>query len=681
MDNLFAIGVGLGLRALIDVVTKHNHRVNGSLVGLWEGAVLRHFISKYPSSLDPYVAYGFRLLVDLLWTSSYVRLLIVVLWTFMGILLSDIGLDLYADRRIRRLMRSVRHTIIYPLLHQLSRSSSLSAAIPSRVQFFQISRSAGSARTTISTTSTARSPPGVRSPNPPLTPTDVSGPTRSGAATPGPSRRPALRVPGQFSDRYSETDTDAPPMSREPSVTSPGEGSITSRSSSERTPSVSFSDPLVSQTRPTLPFSRRYQTGTPIGYTSPPPVLLPLRSILSPPTVPLPHPATPPPERPRTPSELEYVTISAIPDNIERRNPVRAVLSDDERSIGSSLRGKSDRSGLTTPTSDTSRPNINVYSPEPVKSGLTTPANRPSTPRHELPPVRVLDEAARTASVVTGDFSDATPIPIPIRLYDRGAEDDAEQVKASLLHPELLPDINTPQPSPGLVSPTQYLPSPVDEKAPIRMPEPQLHSDVGASRLSTSEPPPAYEHTPGEQDDDTPGGSVISNLGDRQRLLQRAESLRSIADQSEKRRTQLRKELEAARRNREWWNAFRLKHEMDMAEKETRDMHAKAARRFYRGMCSPVPASVGNMLMIAVYSAHNLRPEPQTIDVHRLKVVEALEKVDQALYDAIVTNTPELRIITGRGNHSKNGIPALKLAIIGAMQEYVRASVRLPAIC
>ena len=62
MDNLVAIGLGLGLRALIDTVTHHNHRVDGSLVGLWEGAVLRHFVSKYPSSLDPYVAYGFRLL-------------------------------------------------------------------------------------------------------------------------------------------------------------------------------------------------------------------------------------------------------------------------------------------------------------------------------------------------------------------------------------------------------------------------------------------------------------------------------------------------------------------------------------------------------------------------------------------------------------------------------------------
>lgn len=72
-----------------------------------------------------------------------------------------------------------------------------------------------------------------------------------------------------------------------------------------------------------------------------------------------------------------------------------------------------------------------------------------------------------------------------------------------------------------------------------------------------------------------------------------------------------------------------------------------------------------------------MKPEPQTIDVHRLKVQEAIEKVEQALYDAIVTNTPELRIITGRGNHSKGGIPAIKLAVIGLMQEYVSSPFQL----
>ncbi|KAI0692025.1 hypothetical protein C8T65DRAFT_670167 [Cerioporus squamosus] len=642
MDNLLAIGVGLGLRALIDTVTHHNHRVNGSLVGLWEGAVLRHFISKYPSSLDPYIAYGFRLLVDILWTSSWMRLVIVVLWTFMGILLSDVGVDLAADRRFRRLMRSVRHTVIYPLLRQFSRSrsSSSSSAAP-RAQFFQIPASA-------STTSTFRSPPLQ-----PRSPTDASGPARAGAATPGLPRRPALRVPGSFSDRFSETDTDAAPsISRDPSITSPREGSVTSvsRSSSSRTPSVTFSEPLVAQMQPAPRHSSRSASRPPpvvplpagagvYTYTTGPP-----RSILSPPVLsPPPLPGPFPPERPRTPSELEYVAIPAIPDSIEQINPVQSpsrALSDDERSIGSSLRGK-DRSGLTTPTSDTERPRFGaIYSPEPVNSGLTTPER----PHFGLPPVKVLDEAGRTPSVASRDLSDVNPIPIPIRVHERAAEDDAQQVQASL-HPELLPDISTPQPSPGLVAPAQYLPSPVDEKRPMRMPEPQpaVPSDVGTSRLSMSAPPPPYEHTPGtvpEEDEDTPAG----------RLLQRAESFRSIADETDKRRQQLRREWQDAKRNREWWTAFRLKHEIDRAEKETKELHAKAARRFYQ--------------------AHNMRPEPQTIDVHRLKVAEAVEKVEQALYDAIVTNTPELRIITGRGNHSKSGIPAIKLAVIGLMQDY-----------
>lgn len=64
-----------------------------------------------------------------------------------------------------------------------------------------------------------------------------------------------------------------------------------------------------------------------------------------------------------------------------------------------------------------------------------------------------------------------------------------------------------------------------------------------------------------------------------------------------------------------------------------------------------------------------MKPEPQSIDVHRLKVAEAVAKVQEALYDAIVAGVPELRIITGRGNHSKGKIPVLKNAIIGAMQE------------
>ena len=64
--------------------------------------------------------------------------------------------------------------------------------------------------------------------------------------------------------------------------------------------------------------------------------------------------------------------------------------------------------------------------------------------------------------------------------------------------------------------------------------------------------------------------------------------------------------------------------------------------------------------------------------MHRLKVAEAQEKVERALYDAVVTGVPELRIITGRGNHSKVGILRLKLAIISAMEECVHSSLNHP---
>lgn len=108
--------------------------------------------------------------------------------------------------------------------------------------------------------------------------------------------------------------------------------------------------------------------------------------------------------------------------------------------------------------------------------------------------------------------------------------------------------------------------------------------------MTMSEPPPAYEQTPGEAEDgsgsNTPAQSVISHAGDRTRLLQRAESFRSTADEVDKRRAQLKRELEEARRYKDHWAAFRLKHEIDRAEKETKELHAKAARRFYQGASS-----------------------------------------------------------------------------------------------
>ena len=64
MESIYAIGAGLGLRAMIDIVSRHNDRLGGTLIGLWEGVVLYHFVRKMPLSFDPYVGYGVRLFVD-----------------------------------------------------------------------------------------------------------------------------------------------------------------------------------------------------------------------------------------------------------------------------------------------------------------------------------------------------------------------------------------------------------------------------------------------------------------------------------------------------------------------------------------------------------------------------------------------------------------------------------------
>ncbi|EIM82755.1 uncharacterized protein STEHIDRAFT_29055, partial [Stereum hirsutum FP-91666 SS1] len=84
MDSLSAIAIGLALRPLIHSLVHNDVRIGGSLIGLWEGAVLYHFLDKWPRSYDPYVALAFRLFVDYLFTESVSRLTITLLWAGMG---------------------------------------------------------------------------------------------------------------------------------------------------------------------------------------------------------------------------------------------------------------------------------------------------------------------------------------------------------------------------------------------------------------------------------------------------------------------------------------------------------------------------------------------------------------------------------------------------------------------
>ncbi|KAF9527366.1 hypothetical protein CPB83DRAFT_723810, partial [Crepidotus variabilis] len=84
MDSIFAIGAGLGLRFLVDTASRHSFKITGTLVGLWEGVILLHFLKKAPRSSDPFIAFGVRLFIDFLVTESVGRLVLVIIWTCLG---------------------------------------------------------------------------------------------------------------------------------------------------------------------------------------------------------------------------------------------------------------------------------------------------------------------------------------------------------------------------------------------------------------------------------------------------------------------------------------------------------------------------------------------------------------------------------------------------------------------
>ncbi|KAF9467381.1 hypothetical protein BDZ94DRAFT_1249217 [Collybia nuda] len=199
MDSILAIGVGLAVRFVIDLVSHHDVKLTGTLVGLWEGVVMQHFLRKMPASFDPYVAYGVRLFVDFLFTESVPRLVLVVVWTGMGIIFADIAPALWVDVGMRRIWRRFRRDLYV-----------ISKSVPS-VPLFARPRTVrfSPSRTTSVISNT---PPSV------FTAT-TENPARLSPPTPAPRKR---AVPGAFPGDVSETETDISVSQRSETSTTPG---------------------------------------------------------------------------------------------------------------------------------------------------------------------------------------------------------------------------------------------------------------------------------------------------------------------------------------------------------------------------------------------------------------------------------------------------------------------------
>ncbi|TFK53725.1 hypothetical protein OE88DRAFT_1733610 [Heliocybe sulcata] len=141
VETIFSLALGLGLRGLVGAVTGPHATLSGILVGLWEGAALHH-LAHASRSLDPYISYVLRVVIDYFWTEDSHRVIIVLLWTGLGMLLADVwpALSYVVIRFVYRCYKEIRRA-----LYSLDYALSTAFTIPSRVRHYAESSASSSA--------------------------------------------------------------------------------------------------------------------------------------------------------------------------------------------------------------------------------------------------------------------------------------------------------------------------------------------------------------------------------------------------------------------------------------------------------------------------------------------------------------------------------------------------------
>ncbi|KAJ6594302.1 hypothetical protein B0H19DRAFT_1012494 [Mycena capillaripes] len=138
VDVAYPMVAGLALRVVLDAATLHSVRLSGTLIGLWEGVILLHYLRRCKSADPAYLGYAVRVLVDFGFTESVFRLVVVLLWTTVGMVLADVapavwtetGLNRQWDRFRRDLSRSMRILLSQGPRAMASRSSTESTPSP-----------------------------------------------------------------------------------------------------------------------------------------------------------------------------------------------------------------------------------------------------------------------------------------------------------------------------------------------------------------------------------------------------------------------------------------------------------------------------------------------------------------------------------------------------------------------
>ncbi|VDC01712.1 unnamed protein product [Peniophora sp. CBMAI 1063] len=670
LDSISAIALGLSLRLVVQA-SSPPPRIAGTLIGLWEGAVLYHFLERLPSgSLDPYLGLGLRVLLDWLLTASWVRQAIILLWTVAGLVIADATPAFWYDRQMQRFVRRTERQLkdfrleeffanLWDQIKKFKWPAALSTLgswripnTPRHARFFRIpplSRSNTQPRVeAVSPSELAPTSTRTRIVAPGLSTPSISSGSSTGSQTSSTDQNPATtivasalpsamrRVASSKSSSSSASVTfdlppPSPPTRRRPSIPMPPASEIPSMDDPP-TPTLTNAPTLASSLPPISAIS------VPRTLAAPPPVApLNVRKATPAPSPFLQAASSLPPPRPPVP--IPVVSGAMTPPPIQSQAPTsipmpvpHVVVPVQEAHIGSP--------GVT----------LNVEAlpeiPPLITPGLPLMVANPDEDGPP-PPFSSLDHARSSSFVRSTDekqgYSGSHNHPLPP--IPHTPSDDTITTTATTAVTAL--EVPTTNVAPDLSAYSAHLRPPKQPSGP----------DTGASAGA------------GNRDSWFSDRSATSITGhSRASVLSRADVLRQEAAAEERARDRAAANRKKALNERRYGEAVKLKVEEGERDERARRLHEKAAQAFLKAqneLMNPhfSPLSPGS-------SATANTETTSTIDVHRLRVREAVLAMERAIRDALLAGGETLRVIVGSGQRKDGKLPVLKLALIRELEDH-----------
>ncbi|KAK7063959.1 hypothetical protein R3P38DRAFT_2821488 [Favolaschia claudopus] len=199
----------------------------------------------------------------------------------------------------------------------------------------------------------------------------------------------------------------------------------------------------------------------------------------------------------------------------------------------------------------------------------------------------------------------------PPALYDPELEESQDDIPLSGYEPEIPED-------------WLFYEFELDESLdyiPLSGYEPEIPEDwLRTRRLSEDTPPPLYDPELEESQDDTP----LS-----------ADEHRAMAQKARKEMTKAFEQSKVFKRNGFWADAQSMEEKGQKFKRTMETLNQKASE--------------------LIYQENNKNKKPGEVDLHRLFLKEAEQKVQEAIWAAEARGASSVRFIVGQGKHSKNG--------------------------